>query len=205
MKRIAIFMTALAILATGCSKGKKFTLESDLASANFDPETESLILESDILPEPVTIPVQDGKFSYHGRLERPAAATLKGVGGKVSSQMLILEKGVITFQDGLACGTEQNDDASELLRSIRAIPKKHPGDRAATTEEAVETVRKYIADHPKDASSVLALAIARRFASPEEMAQLIESVSPAVQNDTHVQQIKAVLKNRRPRPAADPE
>lgn len=205
MKRIAIFMTALAILATGCSKGKKFTLESDLASANFDPKTESLVLESDILPEPVTIPVQDGKFSYHGRVERPAAATLKGVGGKASSKMIVLEKGLILFQDGLACGTEQNDAASELLRTIRGIPKKHPGDRAATSEEAVQCIRQYITDHAKEASSVLALAIAGRFASPEEMAQLIELASPAVQNDTHVQQIKAILRNRRPRPAVDSE
>lgn len=205
MKRIAIFMTALAILATGCSKGQKFTLEGDLASAHFDPKTESLRLESDVLSEPVTIPVQDGKFSYTGRVERPAVATLKGVEGKASSKMIVLEKGVITFQDGLSCGTKQNDDASGFLRSVREIPKKHPGDRAATSEEAVQAVRKYVADHAKDPSAVLALSIARRFASPEEMVQLIESAAPAIQNDSHVQLMKVVLKNRTSRPAADSE
>ena len=205
MKRIAIFMTALAILATGCSKGQKFTLESDLASAHFDPKTESLVLESDVLSEPVTIPVNDGKFSYSGKVEKPAVATLKGVGGKASAPMFVLEKGAITFQDGLACGTRLNDDASEFLRSIREIPKKHPGDRAATTEEAVQAVRKYVSDHAKDPSAILALSIARRFASAEEMVKLIESTSPAVQNDSHVQLMKVVMKNRKPRSAADSE
>lgn len=205
MKRIAIFMTALAILATGCSKGQKFTLESDLASAHFDPKTESLVLESDVLSEPVTIPVQNGRFSYSGRVEKPAVATLKAVGGKVSSPMLVLEKGVISFQDGLACGTKLNDNAADFLRSIREIPKKHPGDRAATTEEAVQAAHKYVDDHAKDPSVILALSIARRFVSPEEMLQLIESTSPAIQNDSHVQLMKVVLKNRRPRSAADSE
>ena len=50
MKRIALIMAALAILVTGCSKGKKYTLTGSLETANFKQSPDSLILVSDDLP-----------------------------------------------------------------------------------------------------------------------------------------------------------
>ena len=188
MKRIFIFMTALALLATACNKGQEFTLTGDLASAEFNPITESLLLQSDALPDIVTIPVQDGKFSYAGKVEKPAAATLKTVGAKTETRMVVLEKGAITFQGGLPAGTKLNDAASELSRSMRTIMKENAG-----KESALKTLRSYLSDHGKDASAVIAIMIARRFVSPEELSELIAMTSPEIQTDSQVHRIKKQL------------
>ena len=109
MKRIAILLTALALVATGCNKGQKFTLAGSLEAARFNAATDSLLLQSDGLPTIQSIQVNDGQFSYAGKVEKPAAATLKGVGRTMVTKYVVLEKGEITFQDGFPCGTPLND------------------------------------------------------------------------------------------------
>ena len=41
MKRIAILLTALALVATGCTKGQTFTLAGSLEAARFIVATDS--------------------------------------------------------------------------------------------------------------------------------------------------------------------
>ena len=67
MKRIAILLTALALVATGCNKGQKFTLAGSLEAARFNAATDSLLLQSDGLPTIQSIQVNDGQFSYRRR------------------------------------------------------------------------------------------------------------------------------------------
>lgn len=197
MKRIVMIVAALAVLATGCSKGQKFTLKGDLASAGFSARTDSLILQSDAFPQLVTIPVQDGTFSYSGQVDAPVAASLKAVGGEMATQMVVLEKGVITFQDGAPAGTALNDASSELLRSLKAIVKENSGNRSKIQEEAGEEIREYLSDHGKDASAVLAILLGRRLVEPAVLSELIASTAPAVQNDSHVHRISKQLKSMR--------
>ena len=140
MKRIAILLTALALVATGCNKGQKFTLAGSLEAARFNVATDSLLLQSDAISTIQSIPVNDGQFSYKGMVEKPAAATLKGIGGAMVTKYIVLEKGNISFQDGFPCGTPLNDAYGELLRSLQATVKEHPGDA-----EAVYAAAKIIA------------------------------------------------------------
>ena len=200
MKRIAIFFTALALLATGCNKGQEFTLTGDLESAGFKFTPEALILQSDALDQLVTIPVKDGAFSYTGKVSQATAATLKGSGeGKTFTQMVVLEKGTITFDDGYPCGTKLNDASSELGRAIRQAARDSNGDRAAATEVAVKAVRDYLSEHGKDASAVLALMRAKTFCKPDVLSELIDMTSPAVQNDGHIRQVSNQLTNYKKR------
>ena len=201
MKRIAIFLTALAIVATGCSKGQKFTLQGNLESAKFNSRTDSLLLQSDAFPTLISIQLKDGQFSYKGRVEKPAAATLKGVGGPIVSRYLILEKGDITFQDGLPCGTPLNDAYAELSRSLQAIVKENSSDRKAVYTAAGETLRAYLKEHGNDASAVPALMLARRFTREETLAELIDMASKEVQNDGSIHWIKQQLKKKKSQPA----
>ena len=196
MKRIAMLLAALVILATGCNKGQKFSLSGDLASAGFSNRTDSLLLQSDAFPLVVSIPVKKGHFSYHGHIERPAAATLKAVGRETSSLMLVLEKGEITFLDGFPQGTKQNDEVSEFIRKLEALIRENPGDREAVREAAKKEIRAYLSHHPKDASAVIALMQARRFSNADEMSELIAMTSKAVQNDGHIHLVKTQIKRR---------
>ena len=194
MKRIAILLTALALVATGCNKGQKFTLAGSLEAARFNVATDSLLLQSDGLPTIQSIQVNDGQFSYAGKVEKPAAATLKGIGRTMVTKYVVLEKGEITFQDGFPCGTPLNDAYGELLRSLQAVVKEN-NDVEAIYAAALPILRTYITNHAKDASAVVALMSARRFTKPEALAELIAMTSPEVQNDGNIHWIKKQLKS----------
>ena len=193
MKRIVIFMTLLALLATGCKREQKFTLTSDLNEARFDLKTDSLTLQSEALPTPVTVYVKDGVFSCTGELEKPAIATLRGGGIMNTTRQLILEKGTITFKNGLACGTPLNDAVYDLSQSLRKLEGDRFGDKEANAEEAVKQTREYLAKHNNDPSAVVALLAVRRFTSPQTMSELIDMTSKEVQNDGSIRRIKSQI------------
>lgn len=195
MKRIAILLTALALVATGCNKGQKFTLSGTLDAARFNAATDSLLLQGDVLPTIQSIQVTDGQFSYAGKVEKAGAATLKGIGRTMVTKYVILEKGDITFQDGFPCGTPLNDAYGELLRSLQAAAKEHPGDVDAIQAAALPILRAYLSSHANDPSAVVALMSARRFTKPEDLAELIAMTSPEVQNDGNIHWIKKQLKS----------
>lgn len=206
MKRIAIFMTALVLLATGCHREQTFTIEGNLSNSGFDILTDSLLLQSDAFPVLISIPIQDGKYSYTGKVEKPVAASLRAVGGKMTTQMVVLEKGgVITFEYGQVQGTKLNDAATALSRSLRTISKEHAGDRAAISDAAFQAVSDYLADHGKDPSAVLAVMMARRYVTPDKLSDLIAKTSPEIQNDSHVHRFKKQLKAMKRRAPAQSE
>ena len=195
MKRIAILLTALALVATGCNKGQKFTLTGDLEAARFNAATDSLLLQSDGLPTIQSIQVENGQFSYEGRVDKPAAATLKGIGRTMVTKYIVLEKGNISFQDGFPCGTPLNDAYGELLRSLQAVAKENSGDVEAIQAAALPILRTYITNHAKDPSAVVALMSGRRFTKSEDLVELIGLASPEVQSDGNIHWIKKQLKS----------
>ena len=195
MKRIAILLTALALVATGCNKGQKFTLAGSLEAARFNVATDSLLLQSDGLPTIQSIQVNDGQFSYAGKVEKPAAATLKGVGRTMVTKYVVLEKGEISFQDGFPCGTPLNDAYGELLRSLQTVAKENSGDVEAIQAAALPILRTYITNHAKDPSAVVALMSGRRFTKSEDLVELIGLTSPEVQSDGNIHWIKKQLKS----------
>lgn len=198
MKRFALIMAALlAIIATGCNKDQKFTLKGDLASARFEPGIDSLFLQSDAFSRVISIPVRNGSFSYRGRVGKPAFATLRAVGDKPVTRMIVLEKGTITFQDALPCGTPLNDASSELNRSLRVLAKEHAGDNAAIINAHEKAFRKYLSEHSDDPSAVIALHMARRLLRPAALSDLIDMTSAEIQNDGNVRKLKQQIRLRR--------
>ena len=196
MKRIAMIMAALAILVTGCSKGQKFTLKGDLESANFKVAADSLILQSDGMPTIHVIPVRNGAFSFSGRVKQPALATLKAPGEKIVSKQVILEKGTITFDHGLARGTPLNEAVFELNQQTREIMQANRDNRNAIPEKMFNLFHDYLTKHPDDPSAISALMIARHFMKPNKMAELIALTSKSVQGNSHIDKIKMELRLR---------
>ena len=189
MKRIALIMAALAILVTGCSKGKKYTLTGSLETANFKQSPDSLILVSDDLPNIYTIPVKDGAFSFSGRVVKPVVATLKEPGKKVVNKPIVLEKGTITFENGYPRGTPLNEAFYELSQQVKETLRANP-------EALSKLYRDYLTQHSDDPSAVLALMSARRYMKPDMMSELIALTSKSVQNDSHIDKIKMELRMR---------
>lgn len=201
MKRFALIMAALAILVTGCGKGQKFTLKGDMKTANFKVAADSLILQSDGLPTIHVIPVKDGAFSFTERVTRPSLATLKASGKTIETKQLILEKGTITFDHGLARGTPLNEAVFELNQQIREVMKENRNNRDAIPEETFKILHDYLTKHPNDPSAVSALMIARHFTKPDKMSELIALTSKSIQKERHVQQLTLAIRQQRLKPA----
>lgn len=205
MKRIVIILTALVLLATGCKQRPNFTLTSDLVESRFDSKTDSLFLQSEALPGPAVVHVKDGSFSYSGRVEEPAIATLRGGGIMNATQHFILEKGTITFKNGIPCGTPLNDAVRELTISLRKLAADRFGDKKANAAEAARLVREYLAAHGDDPSAIIALLSARRLVSPDTMAELIALTSKDIQNDGNIRSITKQISRAKRKSAAQPE
>ena len=187
MKRITLFLIVLALAITGCKKGVPFTLESDLASARFDSRTDTVILQSEAFPEVITIRVKNGKFSYSDKIQKPATATLKAVGGTPSTRLIVLEEGVITFDDGMAVGTKQNDAAAELIRSLREIAQS--GDRETVKETSLKTISTFVSRHSNESCAVLAIMQAKRYADDETISELIGKTSRYIRSNALLHQM----------------
>ena len=200
MKRIALIMAALAILVTGCGKGQKFTLKGDMKTANFKEAVDSLILQSDGLPTVLVIPVKDGAFSFTGRVTRPALATLKAPGETIETKQLILEKGTITFDHGLARGTPLNEAVFELNQQVREVMMQNRQNRDVIPGKTFEIFHDYLTKHPNDPSAVSALMIARHFTKPDKMSELIALTSKSIQKERHVEQLTLAIRQQRVKP-----
>ena len=200
MKRITLFLIVLALAATGCKKGVPFTLESDLSAARLDSRTDTLILQSEAFPEVLFIKAKNGHFSLHDKVERPVTASLKAVGRTPSTRLLVLEEGDITFEDGIAVGTKQNDEVAELIRSLQEIARND--DRDAVKDASLEAIRKFVSHHKNEPAAVIAIMQARRYADDATIAELIGMTSKNIQNDGLLHQItKQQRRNARKRPA----
>ena len=200
MKRFALIMAALAILVTGCGKGQKFTLKGDMQTANFKVAADSLILQSDGMPTVHVIPVKDGAFSFTGRVDRPSLATLKAPGETIETKHLILEKGTITFDHGLARGTPLNEAVFELNQQVREIMKENRQNPDVIPEKTFELFHDYLTKHPNDPSAVSALLIARHFTQPAKMSELIALTSKSIQKERHVEQLSLAIRQQRLKP-----
>ena len=205
MKRILIFLTALVLVATGCNKGQKFTLTGNLQDSWFDSKTDSLFLQSEVLPTPAIVHVTDGQFSYTGHVEKPAYATLRGGGIKTTTRHLILEKGTITFKNGIPCGTPLNDAVYDLSRELRKLSADTFGDKKANAEKAVQLVREYLAEHGDDPTAVVAILAVRRFVTPTTMAELIGMTSKEIQNEGAIRTFTKLINRQKKQSEAKPE
>lgn len=199
MKHSAIILiAATCCLIAGCGKSQRFTAEGTLKDAGFKEKADSIILSSEFLQRPITVGVNDGAFFIKGKATQPGVATLTTYGyGRKNSRLLILEKGKITFQNGLAAGTPLNDEAAAFMQGVGEIRKSFVGSNM-TVEQRKKALEDYIsgfvARHKDDPCAALAIMGAYRRMEPSFILGLIETCSPEIQNVGEIHVMKGRIK-----------
>jgi len=194
MKRSLLFLTAAACILAGCSRSLKFTVESDLASAGFPENADTVLLSNEVFQTPLKAGVKDGTFVLKGTVETPQFSLLSAFGpGNKVTRSVILEKGVIRFEDGNAVGTPLNDAVTQLTLGLQQISKEKKGDIEGLKKAASEMISSFVAEHKDDPSAIPALRFAERAMEPEALLELIASTAPDVQNHNEIKILKGRL------------
>lgn len=197
MKRLVFFMTVLALVATGCNQGKKFTVSGDLKSSGMAPYADTLVLTSEAFEAPVKLAVQNKRFQFNDRVKKPAYANLTVLGHENRyNTSLILEKGTVTFQDGQACGTPLNDAAVQFLAEIKEIVQVNKEDKEVCRNLLKEAFFAFVAQHKDDPCAIFAILRSYTALYPADVIALIESASPEVQNNGAVRSLKTKMKQQ---------
>ena len=194
MKRILLFLAAAACLATGCHRAQKFTVQGNLKDINFY-KVDSLRMESDQLEKPMFIAVNDRDFVFKGSVKEAAIGKIFPVGISKRNQFLILEKGTITFKDGLACGTPLNDSTAAFTARLKALKDKFPNpeDKELRQKAFEDEFFKFVTQHKDDPCAAYAILLAKNRMSKESLSKLIQTASPHIQNDGDVSALKKIL------------
>lgn len=186
MKRIVIFLTTLALLATGCQKQQKFTVSGTLWDAGFPASAESIAIVSDAIDTPFEAVVEGDAFKIEGAVKKPVLAQLKASGQERLSKQFILEEGAITFKDGSACGTPLNDAILQFSNDITKVLRESSRNLVDSEEALEDTFFSFVAQHKDDPCAIFAILKGVTFLTPEAVVRLIGSASPEVQEDATV-------------------
>ena len=68
MKRTTLLLIAAALLAFSCSRVQKFTVSSSLGAAHL-PQGDTVLVMSEMLPQPIKAAVKDSSFTLRGSVE----------------------------------------------------------------------------------------------------------------------------------------
>ena len=195
MKRILLFLAAAACLASGCTRYQKFTVQGNLRDIKF-PKADSVRMESELLEKPIFAPVNNKDFVLQGKVKSPAIGKLYTVGTKRrNSRFMILEKGTITFKDGIPCGTPLNDSTFAFTERLKTLGDRipNPEDREARQRAFENEFINFVARHKDDPCAIYAILLAQNRMEPEVVLRLIRSTSPKIQNDGDVHALKKSL------------
>jgi hypothetical protein len=195
MRRIVLLIAAAACLAVGCSRSQKFTVQGTLKDIKF-PKADSVRMESELLEKPIFAPVNDKAFVLQGKVKSPTIGKLYTVGTrKRNSRFMILEKGTITFKDGIPCGTPLNDSTAAFTARLKSLTDKFPNpeDKEARQKAFENEFIDFVARHKDDPCAVYAILLAQNRMEPEVLLRLIRSTSPKIQNDGDVHALKKNL------------
>ena len=194
MKRIVIFLTTLALLATGCQKQQKFTVSGTLWDAGFPTSAESIAIVSDAIDTPFEAVVEGDAFQIKGAVKKPVLAQLKASGQERLSKQFILEEGAILFKDGSACGTPLNDAILQFSNDITKVLRES-NQNLEDSEEALEnTFFSFVAEHKDDPCAIFAILRSHTAMPPKDVVRLIESASPEIQINGNVHSLKEKMK-----------
>lgn len=194
MKRILLFLAAAACLASGCTRYQKFTVQGNLRDIKFT-KADSLRLESDLLDKPLVVPVNDKDFVIKGKVSSPCIGKIFSSSARRKSQFLILEKGTISFKDGLACGTPLNDSTAAFTERVKAVAHKYsnPEDRELRKKAIEDEFASFVSRHKDDPCAAYAILLAKNRIESDVILKLIQSASPKIQNDGDVKALKKVI------------
>ena len=183
MKRFVIVLTALALLATGCQKGQKFTVQGTVKETGFKDAT-SVKIEYELMEKALEAPVADEAFLIKGRVQKPVIAKLSAVGGeKRMERYFILEKGDITFERGMACGTPLNDSTMAFTHRVADIAQKFKGQRDLQVLNIKKEFTAFVSRHPDDPCAIYAAKFGHNKLDKDFLLDLIESTSKEIQHD----------------------
>ena len=186
--RIYFLLAALLLLA-GCGRGSSFVVKSTLEDARFSDRVDSVMVLNDQMQVALKAPVVNGEFTVHGKVDGAVYTWLSALGDtRRANRPFIAEKGTVTFQDGLACGTPLNDEDFAFTKRLQGLRDQFSGDalKDATLKEFID----FITRHPSDPCALYAIHLGESSRLPRAwMKQIIEAASPAIQNDTDVKAI----------------
>ena len=195
MRRFFLLIAAAATLAVGCSRSQKFTVEGSLGDIKF-PKADSVRMESELLDKPIIAPVNDRAFVLQGKVKSPAIGKLYTVGTtRRNARFMILEKGTITFKDGIPCGTPLNDSTSAFTARLKTLTEKFPNpeDKEARQKAFENEFIEFVARHKDDPCAIYAILLAQNRMEPEVLLRLIRSTSTKIQNNGDVHTLKKNL------------
>ena len=183
MKRIVIVLTALALLATGCQKGQKFTVQGTVKETGFKDAT-SVKIEYELMENTLEAPVAGEAFLIKGRVPKPMFAKLSAIGGeKRMVRYFILEKGDITFKRGMACGTPLNDSTLAFTHRVSDIAQQYKGQRELQVQHIKEEFTAFVSRHKDDPCAIYAVMFGHNKLNKDFLLDLIESTSKEIQHD----------------------
>lgn len=198
MKRSLALLVAAACLFAGCSRSLRFTVESDVNSLKLPVQTDTIMIEYETMTAPVKVPVKKDAFTIKGKVDKPIIAQIRGLNQeRKTSRTLILEKGTISFQDGLPCGTPLNDAVSEFTRDLMDYLRDHRKDPDAR-EQVEEKFFSFVARHKDDPCAVYAILFAKRILPKPDLERLIHSASAEVQNNGDIRSMVRKMNNGLP-------
>ena len=187
MKKSVLFLLASVAVLAGCSRGQKFTVQGTLRDFGFPPTTDSVKVEYELLEKPFLAAVNDKAVLVQGRVKKPVLATVESIGtDRRNLRFFILEKGDITFQNGMATGTPLNDSTRAFLANISTVAKQYTGQKEAQTEAVHKEISSFVSRHADDPCAIFAIKFADHKVSNDFLRQLIKSTSPAIQNDGEI-------------------
>ena len=191
MRKSLFLLLATATVLTGC--GQKFHVNGTLDGAKF-PAADTVAIVYEMMPAPIQAAVKDDAFKMAGKLKKPIIAKLNTVGTeRRNTRVFILEKGNITFKDGLAVGTPLNDSTYAFSRRVVDLAKQYAGDPSGRKEAINKEFSDFVSRHKNDPCAVYAILYGNRRLSPLFLRELIKSTSPEIQNDGEVHGLNALL------------
>lgn len=198
MKRTFVILMAATCVFAGCSRSLRFTVESDVTSAGLPSYADSVMIEYETMVQPLKAAVQKKAFTIEGKVDKPVLAQIRAVGrDRKSSKTLILEKGTISFQNGLACGTPLNDATLAFTHHLKEVAEQHKGskDLLPAIEEAFAS---FVNEHKNDPCAAYAILLAKGRLPKDVITKLIASAGPDVQNHGDVRSLSRMLQNAGP-------
>ena len=190
MKRTSVYLLlAAALLLAGCGRGSSFVVKGTLEDARITTPVDSVMVLNDQLPVALKAPVEKGEFKVSGKVDGAAFSWLSGLGGsRRVNRPFVAEKGTITFQEGLACGTPLNDENFAFTKRLQGLKDQYSGD--ALKEATLKEFTDFLALHPSDPCALYAIHLADGSRLPGAwVKQIIEAAAPAIQNDSEIKAI----------------
>ena len=197
MKRILLFLAVAACMVSGCHRPQKFTVQGTLKDIKFS-KADSVRMESELLQKPIFAPVEDKAFVINGKVKDRTIGKIFAIGSyRREAKFMILEKGTISFKDGLAYGTPLNDSTAAFTERLRAVKNKYPNpeDRELLKKSVEDEFFAFVARHKNDPCAVYAILLGHNRLDNATLLKLIQSTSPEIQLDGDVHALKASLTN----------